>query len=541
MMNGFVKARGTRVVNGKGEPFLLRGVGLGSWLLPEGYMWKMPPGGDRPRKIEAMILDLIGPDRAREFWITYRNRYISRDDIRQIAAEGFNSIRIPLNYRNMVTDDGEGFDEAVLALVDRAIGWCRENGLYVILDLHGAPGGQTGANIDDSPNDLPELFTSEENRRRTIEVWRFLASRYRDETCIAGYDLLNEPLPDHFAQYNSQVMPLYRDIIRAIREVDPHHMIILEGLHWATDWSIFTDKPDDNLMLQFHKYWNNPDAESLKPFLDKQAELEAPLFMGEGGENNIDWYTGAFRLFEDLEISWNFWTWKKMDTTNSPCSIDIPRGWNELTGYLEGGAKPGPGRSEAVLWQYLDNMEFRNCRYRPEVVNALFRRPPVQIPAAFYNYQGGGKGFGILRRRQSQTGFRSTDGTDIRFITGNREKASFAHGEGQKWQDDEKLCVGLTSGEWLAWDFLIPVGPIPGGFSLTLSLSAPEGAGGVEAALDGKPLESCEVEGGGSRELMLAPDLVLEPGPHRLVVKAVTGLLLLEWIEITPVTKGEEA
>lgn len=541
MTSGFVRARGTRVVNGKGEPFLLRGVGLGSWLLPEGYMWKMPPGGDRPRKIEKMILDLIGPDKAREFWRTYRDRYISRDDIRRIAAEGFNSIRIPLNYRNMVSDDGESFDEALLAVVDRMIRWCRDHGLYVILDLHGAPGGQTGANIDDSLNDLPELFTVEENRRRTVEIWRFLATRYRDETCIAGYDLLNEPLPDHFARYNHLVMPLYRDIIRAIREGDPHHMIILEGLHWATDWSIFTDKPDDNLMLQFHKYWNNPDAESLKPFLDKRRELDVPIFMGEGGENNIDWYTGAFRLFEDLEISWNFWTWKKMDTTNSPCTIDTPRGWEEITGYLEGSAKPGPARAEAVLWEYLDNMEFRNCRYRPEVVNALFRRPSVRIPAAFYNYQGEGEGFGIIRRRESTTGFRSGDGTDIRFITGSREKANFAHGQGQPWQDDERLGVVLAEGEWLAWDFTTPDLPVPARYTLVLALAAPEGPGKVEVFLEGSPLGTFEVKGADPQEVTAAADRTLEPGPHRIRAKSAAGLLRVEWIEIKPVSKGEIA
>ena len=421
------------------------------------------------------------------------------------------------------------------------IRWCRESGLYVILDLHGAPGGQTGANIDDSLNDLPELFTNEENRQRTLEVWRVLAERYRDEPCIAGYDLLNEPLPDHFSQYNHLVMPLYRDIIEVIRDVDPHHMIILEGLHWATDWSIFTDRPDDNLMLQFHKYWNNPDAESLQPYLEKRQELNVPIFMGEGGENNIDWYTGAFRLFEDMDISWNFWTWKKMDTSNSPCSIDTPQGWEELTGYLEGGSKPGPARAEAILSEYLDNMEFRNCRYRPDVISALFRRPPLRIPAVFYNYQGEGTGFGIIRRRESTTGFRSGDGTDIRFITGSREKANFAHGQGQKWQDDEWLCAGLTAGEWLAWDFLIPDGQRPGVYDITLSLSVPEGPGEVEITLDGHPLGCFESEGPASTEIKAASGLALEPGPHRVRVTSVGDLVLLKCIEIKTASKGDKA
>jgi len=233
---GYVQAQGMKIVNGAGKPFLLRGVGLGSWLLPEGYMWKMPPGIDRPRRIEGLIQNLLGEEESRRFWNRYRARYISREDILQIAQEGFNSVRVPINSRTLLEgESGYSWNREILSLLDRMIGWCREAGLYVILDLHGAPGGQTGTNIDDSENDAPELFTREENQRQTVEIWRMLASRYRDEKIIAGYDLLNEPLPDSFARYNSLVMPLYRRIIAAIREVDPHHMIILEGVHWATD------------------------------------------------------------------------------------------------------------------------------------------------------------------------------------------------------------------------------------------------------------------------------------------------------------------
>lgn len=165
-----------------------------------------------------------------------------------------------------------------------------------------------------------------------------LAERYKDEWIVAGYDLLNEPLPEWFAEHNDQVMPLYREIIAAIREVDARHMIILEGVHWATDWSIFEEKPgnelpDQNLMLQFHKYWNNPDTESIQKYLDAREQLNVPLFMGEGGENNKDWYAGAFRLFEDHGISWNFWTWKKLDTDNSPAPSSFRKAGTSWSAY----------------------------------------------------------------------------------------------------------------------------------------------------------------------------------------------------------------
>lgn len=179
-VTGFVRADGARLVNGAGQEILLRGVGLGNWLLPEGYMWKFPEQGDRPRKIERMVEALIGPDKAARFWALYWERYTTEADMKQIAAEGFNSVRLPINARFLLEDEEEPLriQNDRLAYIDRMIEWCKKHRLYVILDLHGAPGGQTGANIDDSARNLPELFTEEKNRRLTIELWRKLAALF---------------------------------------------------------------------------------------------------------------------------------------------------------------------------------------------------------------------------------------------------------------------------------------------------------------------------------------------------------------------------
>ena len=147
------------------------------------------------------------------------------------------------------------YEESSIRLIDQFIEWCKQYKLYVILDLHGAPGGQTGTNIDDCENDQPELFIQESYRRQTVQLWRELADRYKDEWIVGGYDLLNEPLPNFFNQYNDMLMPLYQEITAVIREVDQKHLIILEGAHWATDWSVFTEMFDRNILLQFHKYW----------------------------------------------------------------------------------------------------------------------------------------------------------------------------------------------------------------------------------------------------------------------------------------------
>lgn len=532
---GLLKAEGQKLINGEGREILLRGVGFGSWLLPEGYMWRFPDQGDRPRRIEQMVKDLIGEEKSKRFWEIYYERYISEADIRQIAAEGFNSVRVPINARFLLEEGGPvRYDERHLQLLDRMIGWCRTNRLYMILDLHGAPGGQTGTNIDDSEHDRPELFMIERNKHLTVALWRMLAERYKDEWIVAGYDLLNEPLPDWFSAYNDQVMPLYREIVKAIREVDDRHMIILEGVHWATDWSIFNEKIDNNMMLQFHKYWNNPDTESIRVYLDKREELNVPIFMGEGGENNKEWYAGAFCLLEDHEISWNFWTWKKMDTDNSPCSIDKPAEWQKLVDYLKGGARPDEKTAERILWEYLDNLPFERCRYRPEVVNALFRRPPVRIPSIFYGYRGEGISFGITKRSGKDIGFRIHDSTNLRFIEGTRTTPNFKHGRGEAWQPDERLCVQLAAGDWLAYEIRVEASSGLSLFTVDLHMCAPDGNGCIVISVDGAAVGVAEINGKSWETVPLKGEFRLDPGLHRIVLKAEENPVCVEWLEVMP-------
>ena len=539
---GFVKAAGKSVINGEGNEILLRGVGLGGWLLPEGYMWCFQGQVDRPRRLEKMIEDQIGKEKAKQFWKIYFERYISEADIRQIAEEGFNSIRIPINSRHLLAEsesESESicFNEEHVRLIDQVINWCKKYSLYAILDLHGAPGGQTGTNIDDSEKDKPELFTKEYNRQLTIELWRMLAERYKDERIVAGYDLLNEPLPEWFGEYNNQVMPLYKEIVEAIRQVDQNHMIILEGVHWSTNWAIFDEKIDDNLMLQFHKYWNNPDNESIQAFLDMREEWDVPIFMGEGGENNKDWYAGAFRLFEDHNISWNFWTWKKMDTTNSPCSINKPSGWELLSDFLKEGSGPGKAETEKILWEYLDNIHFSKCVYHQEVVNSLFRRPPVRIPAVFYGYRGEKTSYGLTGRSAKGIDFRVGDGTRICFVDETRLNPNFQHGRGEAWKSEEWMCLHLSVGDWYAYEFTVVNSS---DFVVALCLCVPKEDALISTQVDGFAIETTDVKQGGWETVHLKKQLCLEPGLHRLVLKAEKNSVYVKWLRVSPWIEIEE-
>src|SRR6185295_3384431 len=144
-----------------------------------------------PRLIQTAINQLVGEDEGRRFWKTYRENYITPEDIRFIKQSGFNSVRVPFNYRLFVSEsapeklEGEGYQ-----LLDNVVAWCKKEGLYVILDMHAAPGGQTGDNIDDSWG-YPFLYESAERQALLVNIWRRLAARYSNEPTVIGYDLLN--------------------------------------------------------------------------------------------------------------------------------------------------------------------------------------------------------------------------------------------------------------------------------------------------------------------------------------------------------------
>jgi len=190
--NEFVKTKGENIIY-EGKPILLKGINLGNWLVPEGYMFKFKTTNSY-RLINDLIDELVGPEDASKFWKTYRERYITEKDIQFIKKCGLNSVRIPFNYKLFVSEEHPGvwYDEG-FQLLDSVINWCRENKVWVIFDMHCAPGGQTGDNIDDGWG-YPFLFTSKESQDLTALLWQKIASRYKDEKIIVGYDLLNEPI-----------------------------------------------------------------------------------------------------------------------------------------------------------------------------------------------------------------------------------------------------------------------------------------------------------------------------------------------------------
>jgi aryl-phospho-beta-D-glucosidase BglC (GH1 family) len=377
----FVTTRGKDLISTDGKPLLLRGINIGNWLLPEGYMFKFKTANS-PRRIQTVINELVGEDEGRRFWKTYHQNYITPDDIRFIKQSGFNSVRVPFSYRLFVTDtvpiklEGEGY-----RLLDNVVAWCRRENLYVILDMHAAPGGQTGDNIDDSWG-YPFLFESAESQDLLINIWRKLAARYRNEPAVIGYDLLNEPIAHYFdaAKLNPRLEPLYRRVVAGIREVDRNHVIFLGGAQWDTNFKVFGPPFDAKLVYTFHKYWMDVNQGAIQEYLDFRDKYKVPVWMGESGENTDEWINSFRTLLETNNIGWCFWPYKKLDATSCPVSIALPSDWDAIVDFAEGPRltfedvrkhRPAKEKVQKALGDYLERIKFDNCRVNQGYLEAL--------------------------------------------------------------------------------------------------------------------------------------------------------------------------
>ena len=374
----FVHTSGPELVDGSGNPLLLRGTNLGNWFEPEGYMFHLGETAQSPREIEDLTRELIGPASAESFWKEWRQTYITEADIDRIRAMGFNSVRVPIHSKFFMDDNAEGF-----RLLDRLVQWARKDHIYIIIDLHCAPGGQTGTNIDDSFG-YPWLYLSPEAQQETIAIWRRIATHFAREPIILGYDLLNEPIPPftQLQRFNSDLEPLYRRIAAAIREVDRNHVLILGGAQWDSNFKVFGKPFDSNVMYTFHKYWTATDVSVIREYIGFRDRYKVPIWLGESGENKDEWIGAFVKTLEDNHIGWCFWPYKKMDATSSVVTFDRPAGWEAVialskmpagTGNAEKriAARPLPEDARATFDDLLSKIRFSNERTNPGYVRAL--------------------------------------------------------------------------------------------------------------------------------------------------------------------------
>lgn len=331
-----VRAEGPAFVGRDGAPLRLRGVGIGGWLNMENFVTGFPSAESTMR---SAVRGVLGDDRYEFFFDRLLGAFFDEADARFLAGLGLNAVRIPVNYHHL-EDDARPFvvTEQGFRHLDRAIDLCARHGIYSVIDLHALPGWQNQRWHCDNPTHLATFWQHRHFQDRVVNLWEVIADRYKDNTWVAGYNPVNEPADES----RRVVGPFYRRLLGAIRAVDPHHALFLDGNTYSTEFDVFDafGEPPDNTVYVCHDYavaglaYGGPypgptrgawqDARVLEEkFLERTEfcrSMNSPVWVGEFGPI----YTGDAAadgqryeiLADQLEIyrrhgaSWSLWTYK---------------------------------------------------------------------------------------------------------------------------------------------------------------------------------------------------------------------------------------
>ena len=475
---GFLKTQGQKIVNSKGENVYLKGLGLGGWMLQEGYMLKTADFAGPQYQIKEKIAEVAGEDGKDEFYKAYLKNGITKKDIDSLAKWGFNSIRLPMHYnlytlpieKEPVKGQNTWLEEG-FQMTDNLLKWCEDNKIYLILDLHAAPGGQgNDANISDNDKSKPNLWQSEENQKKTVALWKKLAERYKDKEWIGGYDLINEPNypftgknPNGTDEMsNAPLWKLQKDITEAIRQVDKKHIIILEGNGWGNNYNGLPKLWDDNLVLSFHKYWTTNSQDAIQNIIDLREKLNVPAWLGETGENSNVWFTELNQLLLKNNIGYAYWPMKKIDNIAGVTNVKITPDYQKLLNYWKnGGTKPTKDFAKKALMKIADNYKLENVEVKKDVIDALFRQVNDDSTKPYKNHSVPGRIFateydlGRFGSAYSDNDFQNlwvSNGTHTEWNSGNKMRNDGVDIYACNDKITNKYYVGKTEkGEWLQY------------------------------------------------------------------------------------------
>ena len=474
-VKGFLHTDGRRMVNGDGKTVFLRGWGMGNWMNPEGFMiggvplfvenadfndFALPRRFERGRTMETTVRELCGSKYARDYWIRWAKNYVTEEDIRLMAKMGYNSVRLPISSRLFLAEEPEIiWVEDGFAILDQVLDWCEKYKIYAILDMHGAPGGQSALACDDGLDNRPHMFTEPESRERAILLWEEFARRYADRWIVGGYDLINEPLsgPD-CAYLIPELGKFYDELIPRIRKYDKNHMLTLEGAVFSMDMDIFDHEYDPechNWCIHTHFYHFSPEVRDLYRFLDSSVRCNVPIWIGEGGSELVD-NSIYYEIAATFDIGYSIWTWKSADDPKGEGSgvvrYQLPKDWEPVRAYIRnGGPRPSYQESQKIMDEMLENIRMEHCSVWWEKNYYNLRQPGITLPAVGFD-EGSGKANGW--RFGNPFGYRTETGMKMVLKPGVKPPKHVVVPTREEIRPSNPLtdlCLELRAGERVAY------------------------------------------------------------------------------------------
>ena len=176
--------------------------------------------------------------------------FITEKDIADIAALGFDHVRVPVDY-NVLEDEEGRFRESGFGYLENCRRWCRAHGLRMLIDLHEC----YGYSFDPLKKgmDRRRFFYDEALQRRFLALWMELARRFGDDPARVAFEPLNEVVLQDVAEaWNA----LVRRFIETVRPLAPESRLVIGGVCYNHVSSVaLLDPPfDDKVVYNFHCY-----------------------------------------------------------------------------------------------------------------------------------------------------------------------------------------------------------------------------------------------------------------------------------------------
>jgi endoglucanase len=539
-----LRADGTRIVNASNQEVLLRGVGLGGWLLQEGYMMNPGTGGTQ-WSFKKLLYDQGQTDAQVEaFYQSWRDNFITQADINWIADQGFNCVRIPMHYelfltssqravRNSVIRNSANYNNYVTQLTNwynanqlftdvntegfrtlqLCLDWAAARGMYVIVDLHAAPGAQgTDSNISDAlvTNDL---WNRQIYQDITVRLWEKIVARHINNNAVAFWDLINEPnnVPGGSLQPGQRIRNLTERLINVIRAMGDTHLIMVEGNGWGNnyDWcEPFTFTNKSNLVYNAHRYWipeaddwvrdaNPNQINRMINLVEFRTRHNVPVWIGETGENSDEWLRQNVDKLNAEKIGWAHWTYKRTSSTANAAlrRINPP--------YLTDGV--------SAMSAVLNNIKFANTVVNSGPLAAVDpRRGTTGACTGTYAAVPGtiqAEGF------CTQTGIQLETTTD----TGGGQNVGY-----------------IDANDWMAYRINVPS---TGTYTVSYRVASQSGGGGIrlERFGGGATFGTIAVPstGGWQTWTTISHNISLTAGQQDIAIVATTGGFNINWFSIT--------
>lgn len=559
--DNFVRVSGTKLMARDGQRLMIRGTNCGNWMVREPYMMNTSGNLDRQFKFDKMIADVCGEEKVEEFDRLWMDNNFCEEDMIFLSEQGFNTLRVPMHYKYFTlpvekepvageqTWLQEGFDR-----IDSMCEWAERHNILLILDMHACPGGQSSGDICDYDSSKPSLWESEANRTKLAALWRKIAERYKDQKCVAAYDLINETNWT-LANSNKLLWDTFKSIIKAIREVDANHIVILEGNSYSNDYNGFpSTKMDAKMVLQFHRYGVYNTKSQVQYMADMASKYNCPVYIGEFGENSNSWTADCVCLYEEAMqfAGWTCWPMKKSNI-NTILQVKRVSGYDNIISQWQKGNRP----TATSLWNackaWAEAQHISRCTVRTDYIDALLRRPFNNECIPFTVCQTGDYVYAAHYDMGSQ-GIAYWDSDDASYQYSGEDYTSWQKGwvyrndgvDVYSSPNDTRNCgyyVGETKdGEWLQYTIENPDEPAT--WQLQLRYAINSGTSTVRITVNDRPVTAStklsSTGGYTTWSTKTFTGVVLPKGTLRVRLYIEKGGLNINWLRISNKKKATE-